>query len=170
MDKAMTDADQSIANTHTHFPVFAIELKVADLQKRGKYLEAADQLEILAASDNSYARAIASSAPIIRSKAIPDSVALWRAFDDNVVAAEDAYKDKKIAINGIIASVTASETGLPQVNLRVDSQGINKVACELRKEDRPQIAKLEKDQSIFVVGICTGITEHTVGLKDCRVW
>lgn len=95
--------------------------------------------------------------------------ALWKAFDENEVSAEDAYKGKVVAVKGKIESITTSATGYPQLNFTVDKVGIHKVTCEFDKDARAQIGKLKKGQQVLIAGTCQGMVLKSVFLRKCRV-
>ena len=95
--------------------------------------------------------------------------ALWQAFDDNEVAAEDAYKGKIIAVTGKISAITTNMSGEPQVAFSVDQYGLNQVLCMFDKQDRSVIAGLKKGQQVLIAGTCNGFLIKNVILRKCWV-
>ena len=95
--------------------------------------------------------------------------ALWKAFDDNEVAAEDAYKGKLVILRGTISAITTDMAGYPVISFDVDQTGLVKVNCVFAKEDRPVIGKLQKGQTVLIPGTCDGMILGQVFIKKCQV-
>lgn len=170
LKKSQADAEQAIAtNPETEMGRMIL---LDALSGQGKYEEAAKQADILAekANDAEKKTYFAETAANLRLEAgaIAPAV-LWKAFDDNEVAAEDAYKDKIVAVKGKIDAITTSPTGYPQVSFNADKYGIHKVVCEFAKESKPAIAKLKKGQQILIAGKCRGMVMKSVFLKDSKI-
>lgn len=142
------------------------------LRDSGKHEEGAEAIEQAAANSDDAERKkglqqFANDMRLEGSAVTPP--ALWKAFDENEVAAEDAYKGKVMAVKGKIESITASATGYPQVNFTVDRIGVHKVTCEFDKEARAQIGKLKKGQQVLIAGTCQGMIIKSVFLRKCRI-
>ncbi len=94
---------------------------------------------------------------------------LYSAYDTNEIAADNKYKNKKIAVTGVIESI--SET-LGQVSVYLqsgDRTGWTKINC--RVKDRNSVSKLKKGQTVTLIGICKGMTLNlSVDLENCEVW
>ncbi len=95
--------------------------------------------------------------------------ALWKAFEENEVAAENKYKGKLIAVKGKISAITTSPLGYPEISFHVDGYGLYQVQCEFPKDARAKIAELRKGQAVLVSGVCRGMTMKNVFLKGCKV-
>lgn len=94
---------------------------------------------------------------------------LYSTYDTNEVAADNKYKNKSIAVTGVIESI--SET-LGQVSVYLqsgDRTGWTKINCRVR--DRNSVSKLRKGQTVTLIGICKGMTLNlSVDLENCEVW
>lgn len=104
-----------------------------------------------------------------REAAAISAAQLWRAFDDNEVAAEEAYKGKPVFVRGKIAAITTDMAGYPVISFDVDGTGLAKVNCVFSKENRPVVAKLEKGQMVLIPGMCDGMVLGQVFVKDCEM-
>lgn len=168
--KAQAEAEQAIAaNPKT---AMGRSTLIDALKSQGKFEEAIQQADILVANaENPEHKKVyeALAAQVRAESAAMTPAALWQAFDDNEVAAEDAYKGKTVAIQGNIHAITTSATGYPQVSFAVDKHGINRVVFEFSKDDKLQIAKLKKGQKILVTGRCRGMTMKSVFLDSAKV-
>lgn len=95
---------------------------------------------------------------------------LWSDFNENEVAAEDAYKGKRIAVIGTVSRIATSVMGYPEITFFVDGMGLQNVQCQFPKDERASIAKVKKGQKITVAGKCKGFTLGTsVIMDDCTV-
>ena len=97
------------------------------------------------------------------------AAALWKAFDDNEVAAEEMHKGKLVLVKGAISAITTDVSGYPVVSFNVDRTGLAKVNCVFPKESRSVIGILKKGQSVLIPGICEGMILGQVFVKDCQV-
>lgn len=168
--KALADAQKAIeANPKT---VTGYILKTETLADMDKLVEAAEAAKIAAdnAQDAEQKVQLTQWSEGIRQKSTAISpTTLWKAFDENEVAAEELYKDKAVVVQGKIEAITTSATGYPQVNFSVDKYGIHKVIFEFSKDSKPQIAKLKKGQGIMLTGQCRGMIMKSVFLKKSKI-
>lgn len=168
--KALTDAQKSVElNPKTLFGYMVLGDVLTSTEK---YEDAAQALEQAAANaeEEKTKKSLLQAAKTLRlqGKAVTPT-ALWNAFDENEVAAEEAYKGKLVTIKGKISSITTSATGYPNVNFTVDRVGIHKVTCEFDKDARAQIGKLKKGQQVFISGTCQGMLIKSVFLRKSNV-
>jgi len=170
---AYADADKIIEIDPDNPLGYIVRLRVLEvLDREGKTDEAVGYIKKIAertsdAEDKKQILQYAEDYPLLKKAIAPK--ALWKAFDENEVAAEDAYKGKVISVKGKIHAITTSVTGYPQITFAVDPYGVNSVHCELPKEARPEIAKLKKGKEVIIAGKCTGMTMKSVFLRDCRI-
>lgn len=137
-----------------------------------KYEEAAKALESLAAEekDREKKKGFIRGAEDLRLQAkMISPAALWKAFDNNEVAANDLYKGKSVALRGKIAEFNSSMMGYPEIDFFIDGYGFNRVKCQFSKSAKEAIAKMKKGQTIQLVGICRGMVIKSVSLDDCRL-
>lgn len=96
--------------------------------------------------------------------------ALWRAFDENEVAAEDEYRGKEVVITGIVKDIAASPIrNIPQVSFTTDEHGFKSVQCEFAPEDRQEVGRIRKGQSVTLAGICREMSVGAIYLEKCRI-
>lgn len=81
---------------------------------------------------------------------------IWKAFNENEVAAEDQYKNKLIAVEGKISKISTSITGAPEVTMNVDQYGMQTVTFAFPKDARAEIAKMKKGKKMKIAGLCRG--------------
>ena len=89
---------------------------------------------------------------------------LWNAFDENEIAAEDAYKGKLVAVSGVVSNISTSVTGNPEITMNVDPYGMKTISFEFSREDRPKLARLKKGKKITIAGRCQGFV---MGMSVC---
>lgn len=168
--KALEDAQIAIDTYPKTFVAYMVKAQV--LLEDNKIDEAADTIAFTATNtdDPKAKKNILAFAEKTRmqGKAI-SPVTLWKAFDENEVAAEDTYKGKVVAVKGAIESITTSAMGYPQVSFKADKYGINKVIFEFSKDAKPQIAKLKKGQNIIISGQCRGMIMKSVLLEQSKI-
>lgn len=142
------------------------------LHMEGRHLEAYEHMMQSAAkaekNQNLHAAFVKAARSYANSAAI-SAVSLWKAFDDNEVAAEDTYKGKLVIVRGKISSITTDSTGNPMVSFDVDRTGLVKVNCLFSKEDRSVLAQLKKGSEVIIPGICDGMLLKQVFISKCRI-
>ncbi|CAM1357177.1 OB-fold protein [Tenacibaculum halocynthiae] len=94
---------------------------------------------------------------------------LYRAYNENEIAADKKYKSKKLAITGIVSDIS-EVWGKVSVDLKVGSRyDFTTIKCSIN--DKNVVAALRKEQRITVIGICDGLTANLyIGLNDCKIW
>ena len=168
--KAKSEAEKAVELDPTSDVAYGVMSDV--LVEEGKYAEAADMVDKAIANHKylSKPEMLKSVAEKLRLKAATVTpAALWQAFDENEVAAEDTYKGKEVVVKGKIASITTNVTGNPQISFAVDQQGFHSVVFEFSKDAKPEIAKLKKRQEIMLAGTCRGMLIKNVVLLDSRI-
>lgn len=142
------------------------------LAQEGKYIEAYQHMKNTAAravSNPQMQAAFQKKADEYRERAAISAVALWKAFDENEVAAEDAYKGKPVIVKGVISAITTDVAGRPVVSFQADKTGLATVNCVFSKDARATIAVLKKGQTVLIPGVCDGMLMRQVFVKDCIV-
>lgn len=143
----------------------------AILAQEGKYTEAYIHTRDCAqrASNPKMQAAFQHTADKYRESAAVTAVALWAAFDENEVSAEDMYKGKPVFVKGTISAITTDPAGYPVVSLNAGKNGFAKVNCVFPKDVRPVIGKLKKGSQVLISGMCAGMTMGHVFIKNCTV-
>lgn len=88
--------------------------------------------------------------------------ALFKAFEENEVAAEDAYKGKLVAISGKPGKIGTSPSGAPEVTFYVDASRIAAVVCQFPRDARAEVGKLKKGKPVTIFGVCRGMSMDTI--------
>jgi len=95
---------------------------------------------------------------------------LWQAFHQNEVAAEDAYKNRRVALKGKISTITTGVFGAPEIAFAAGPYGMHQVQCDFPRDQRGVASKLRKGQTVTVSGVCRGmILQSMVSLHDCAL-
>lgn len=89
-------------------------------------------------------------------------------YNANEVAADEKYKNKKIAVAGTIGSIAKDVMNDPYISLQVGY--LQNVNCYFSDENNKLIAKLSKGQKVVIIGKCQGFIVGTVVLKECTIW
>lgn len=142
------------------------------LAQEGKHIEAYQHMKNAAAqavSNPQIQSAFQKKADEYREHAAISAAALWKSFDENEVAAEDAYKGKPVMVKGVISSITTDVAGRPVVSFQTDKMGLATVNCVFPKDARATIAVLKKGQTVLIPGVCDGMLMRQVFVKDCTV-
>jgi hypothetical protein len=97
------------------------------------------------------------------------AAALFKAYFDNAIAADENYKDKSVTISGKVAAVGG------QGELFVNLYGIDKardltkiVRCYFPDTQKDRLKALVPNQVIHVKGMCKGMTDGRVVIRDCN--
>jgi hypothetical protein len=110
--------------------------------------------------------AAANAAP---ARTVPELV-LWRAlataYDKNELAADGAYKGKRIRVGGKVRQIGKDITGDPYLTMGDPLKGVN---CYFDDSHTAELAKISKGASLVFEGTCDGISIGSVLLRDCRV-
>lgn len=92
---------------------------------------------------------------------------LYAAYEANEVAADEKYKGKTIAITGSISDIKKDILDHPYVSFHTDY--LKSVTCYFPDDSSKDIAELEKDQKITIIGKCRGLSLMNVVIKDCKI-
>lgn len=94
---------------------------------------------------------------------------LYKAYNTNEISADDKYKNKKIAVTGVITDIS-EVMGQIAVDLKSgDGIGWTKIRCEVK--DRKAVSKLRKGQRITMIGTCKGLTLNvSINIDNCKLW
>ncbi|MFN3405597.1 MAG: OB-fold protein [Cytophagaceae bacterium] len=92
---------------------------------------------------------------------------LYRAYEENEVAADQKYKGKKIAVSGRIAGIQKDIIGDTYVLLETNYY-VNRIQCYFN--DETVISNLRKGQDFTLIGTNYGMTLTNVILKDCQAY
>lgn len=94
---------------------------------------------------------------------------LYNAYNENEIAADKKYKNKKLAVTGIVSGIS-EVLGKVTVDLKVGGRfEFTTIKCSI--DDKDMVASLRKGQKITVIGICDGLTANLyIGLNDCKLW
>jgi hypothetical protein len=93
---------------------------------------------------------------------------LYKAFDENVIAAEVKYKNKVLEVTGKVNKVLRNDVSKAVVELQVED-GIAIVICEFLAKDTQQLAVVKKGQEVVIRGKCLGQVDDIVTLSLCSV-
>lgn len=96
------------------------------------------------------------------------AVALYTAYDENGVAADEKYKDKWISVTGTVEGIDKDLMDDIYVSLKGDDF-IGVVQCMFGDEHVEQTASLKKGQTVTIVGKCSGKVISNVILKKSRL-
>lgn len=75
--------------------------------------------------------------------------ALWKAYDENEVVADEDFKGKPIMLEGTINEVAKDVFGKPYVKIPVDQHGFFGIQVSLKEND-PLLRKLKKGMKVAV--------------------
>lgn len=107
---------------------------------------------------------VVTNAPIIKVKAGE----LIKAYDNNEVKADAAYKGKIISVSGKVISVRVS-WGKPIVEIGTGEIFEWGITCYFDKEDQDLIATLDQGDTVKITGTCDGKSFMSVSLSDCSI-
>ncbi len=78
--------------------------------------------------------------------------ALWKAYDENEVVADEDFKGKPIMLEGSVSEVAKDVFGDPYVKLPVDQHGFFGIQVTIKKDD-PLLRKLKKGKKVTVQAV-----------------
>jgi hypothetical protein len=93
---------------------------------------------------------------------------LGNEFDSNEIAAEGKYKNRLLAITGIIENFRKGPFGGTYVDLST-GQMFSAVHCEFKEGYDAQLAQYRKGAKITIMGTCKGMILGSVMLDDCHL-
>lgn len=93
---------------------------------------------------------------------------LFKAYQENVLRADDMYKGKELYLLGDVDSVDRTESGTIYVYLVGGRYELTKVRCMIDGKYRDDVADLTRGARIRVKGTCEGKSTHVI-LSNCKV-
>ncbi|MBE1554807.1 OB-fold protein [Sporosarcina limicola] len=92
---------------------------------------------------------------------------LYKAYDDNEVAADQKYRDKQLEVSGKVKDI--GKDIFDKIYVTIDTgEVLGSVYVSFAKGQEGKIADLKKGQSLTVEGKCGGFTALSVTLKDSK--
>lgn len=95
---------------------------------------------------------------------------LYADYDANEVSADDKYKNKIIAVSGIVESINKDFLDKPYIILGTNDY-LSAVACSFK--DGKNLKRLSKGNYVTIIGTCVGKTNlfgSIVSLSECRIF
>ena len=103
--------------------------------------------------------------------------ALYYAYADNEINADQLYKSKKLQVEGKVALIGKLDD-TAYIMLYADS-GLGGIQCNFSKKYESQIAKVKIDETVIILGTCKGfvgrviilnitVAKHVV-LENCQI-
>lgn len=97
------------------------------------------------------------------------STDLLKAYEKNGLDADNQYKDKVLAVTGIVGTVGKDILDQPYITLKSDdSYNLTSIQCYLNEIGIDQAVSISKGDTVTVIGICNG-ENMNVTLKDCAI-
>jgi len=100
------------------------------------------------------------------------AVDLWKAYEQNEVAANQKYLDRRLAVTGRIDEIEDTMHG-PVVRLRTHEYYPGSwsadLDCNFARHDRPALARLKKGHKITITGTCGGELIGSVQVRNCTL-
>lgn len=94
---------------------------------------------------------------------------LYKAYDTNEIAADNKYKNKKLAVTGKIHDISEVFGNIAVDIKSGDGIGWTTIRCTM--QDRDEVSKLRKGQKVTITGTCKGLTLNlAINLEDCKIW
>lgn len=97
-----------------------------------------------------------------------DAVTLWKAYDANEVAADNAYKGKKLKVTGKVQSIDKDFMGTVVLRLQSPNEFMA-TAASIEEEDAGKAATLRKGQQVAVICEGAGLLVGSPQLNECRI-
>ncbi len=95
-----------------------------------------------------------------------EAATLWSAYDANTVAADEAFKGRRVYVRSTVERVVES-MGTYDVYLEVPGQPYSSIIANFGPEFRSRVAQLGKGSSVAVTGVCNGEMMGNVSLDQC---
>lgn len=93
---------------------------------------------------------------------------LIKAYDNNELKADAAYKGKLLEVKGKVAGVRSS-WGSTIVEVGTGQQFEWGISCYMSKDQVTAAGRLNKGDSVTIIGIGDGLSFVSVTMKDCKV-
>lgn len=95
-----------------------------------------------------------------------EAEALWKAFTDDPLSADEAHVGRLMAVRGVITKVGSSPMGFPEVVFGLDGFNVRSVRLQFPSTFRAAVDALQPGQTITVGGICKGMIRNGVVRMD----
>lgn len=93
---------------------------------------------------------------------------LYANYRANEVAADEKFRNKKLALTGQISDIGKDITDKPYISFKVGS--FENVTCYFDSKNSKLISELSKGDTITIVGTCSGLILTNVILKDSSLY
>lgn len=93
---------------------------------------------------------------------------LYKAYDENELAADDNYKGKILRVSGKVGSIDQDMFNSLYVTLDTGDYNIFSVQCYFSDSERQKLTSLKKGGKATIVGRCEGWSGNIL-LKDCTI-
>ncbi len=90
--------------------------------------------------------------------------ALFQAYEDNIIAAEETYGKKEVIVIGRIDDIGTDIVGTPYVTL---DAGDSYIQCMFSKADKPTLAKCSKGTKVAITGNVSGGKILGIFMRNC---
>lgn len=97
------------------------------------------------------------------------ATALYNAYKNNEVAANQQYKNKLIEITGVVESIGEDLINEPYISFRIQQYQITSIQCMFAKKNADQLTPISKGQSIKLQGTVSDSLAGQVIVRDCQV-
>ncbi|PQJ79397.1 OB-fold protein [Polaribacter porphyrae] len=96
------------------------------------------------------------------------AINLYREYEANEIAADNKYKNKKLAVTGVVVEIS-EVYGEVTVDLSTgDELNLTTIKCSVK--NKKKVAELRKGQNVTIIGICDGLTLNLyVGMEKCEI-
>ena len=93
---------------------------------------------------------------------------IYSDYEKNPISADAKYKDKYWQVTGTVGQIDREIMGNPFVTFEIDF--LKNIRLTFAKSEEEKISKLEKGQTIAVVGKCNGtLLSTSVAFDDCHL-
>jgi hypothetical protein len=96
------------------------------------------------------------------------ATALVAQYSANEIAADQQFKEKTIAVGGVVESIANDILGSPYLILAADQQGFRNVQAVFARNKASELAAISKGQFVEVQCRCKGLMMN-VQLDDCEL-
>lgn len=120
------------------------------------------------AADSASAPAEATPAPTAVPVIDITAANLYKAYDENELAADDKYKGKILRVSGKVGNIDQGMFDSLYVTLDTGDYNIFSVQCFFEDSERQKLTALKKGGKATIVGRCEGWSGN-ITLKDCTI-
>lgn len=97
---------------------------------------------------------------------------LYLAYDNNEVAADEAYKGKYVKVTGVVTEISSSGT-FTQACILLNAESsyfLGDVQCNFSDDAvAKKIAEINKGQTVTVKGKCAGFKDINIEISNCEI-